>query len=111
LLDGWTMADFGLPDVQSLSDLDALIQFCRNVGVMYVVYSMAKIALPRQGKLPPVMERMKRVYEHLSPAEPLPFRGGAWRLPATSPRGMSFVPFWTSATSGTPSNRDRARRI
>lgn len=78
---GKKMADFGLPDVQSLSDLDSLVRFCRDVGATHVVYSMAKITRPRQGKLSSVMEKMKTVYEQFSPEGPLSFRGGAWRLP------------------------------
>jgi DNA repair photolyase len=81
LPDGRTMAEFGLPDVQSLADLESLVRFCRETGVTCVVYSMAKITRPRVARLPPLMEKMRRVYEHLSPDQSPAFRGGAWRLP------------------------------
>ena len=75
------MGDFGLPDVQSLPDLETLISFCREVGVRHIIYSVAKITQPRLGRLSEVMARMKNVYEYLAPNGALAFRGGAWRLP------------------------------
>jgi hypothetical protein len=78
---GKTLADFGLPDVQPLSDLEKLVRFAREVGARHVVYSVAKITRPRQRALPGVMQKMKQVYRHLaSPDRPV-FRGGSWRLP------------------------------
>ncbi len=58
-----------------------LVQFAREVGVQGVIYSVAKITRPQQGGLPPVMERMKRAYQHLADGHRLTFRGGSWRLP------------------------------
>jgi DNA repair photolyase len=81
LLSGKTMSDFGLPDLQPLSDLEKLVGFAREVGARHVVYSMAKITRPRQGPLPAVMEKMKQVYRHLASPERPVFRGGSWRLP------------------------------
>ena len=63
---GKTMADFGLPDVQSMRDLEGLVSFGRELAAGHIIYSVAKITRPKQGDLPPVMERMKRVYQHLS---------------------------------------------
>lgn len=77
---GKTMADFGLPDVQSMSDLEGLLAFGQEVGVEGIIYSVAKITRPQQGGLSPVMQRMKRVYQHFSAEERLAFRGGSWRL-------------------------------
>jgi len=78
---GKKMADFGLPDVQAMSDLEGLVTFGHEVGIQGIIYSVAKITRPQQGGLPPVMEQMKRVYQHLSPRQRLIFRGGSWRLP------------------------------
>jgi DNA repair photolyase len=88
-----TMADFGLPDVQPLSDLDALVLFCREAGVTHAVYSTAKITRPRLGDLPAAMKKMKQVYERLSPDQPLAFRGGAWRLPDSVAAEFVVRPF------------------
>ena len=79
--DGMRMVDFGLPDVQAMSDLEGLVAFGHEVGIQGFIYSVAKITRPQQGGLPPVMEQMKRVYQHLSPRQSLIFRGGSWRLP------------------------------
>lgn len=56
-----TMAEFGLPDVQSMSDLEGLVHFGHEVGIDGIIYSVAKITRPQQASLPPVMEQMKRV--------------------------------------------------
>jgi DNA repair photolyase len=92
LLNGKAMADFDLPDVQSLDDLKALLQFSREIGVGGTIYSVAKITRPRQGRLPPVMEKMKRVYEHLAQNQSLTFRGGSWRLPDAVAKELVIQP-------------------
>lgn len=88
-----TMADFGLPDVQSMSDLEGLVTFGHEVGIQGIIYSVAKITRPQQGSLPPVMEQMKRVYQHLSPRQSLIFHGGSWRLPENVAKKMIVGPF------------------
>ncbi len=90
---GKTMADFGLPDVQPMSDLEGLVAFGQEVGTRGIIYSIAKITRPQQGALPPVMERMKRVYQHLSNGQPLVFRGGSWRLPEDVAKERVVEPF------------------
>ena len=46
-----------------------------------VVYSVAKITLPRRKKLTFSMQAMREVYKAMSkPGKPI-FRGGSWRLP------------------------------
>jgi DNA repair photolyase len=77
---GRRMADFGLPDVQPLHDLEALVALGREVAAGHIIYSVAKITRPRRGALPAVMGRMKQVYQHVSAGQPLVFRGGSWRL-------------------------------
>ena len=90
---GKTMADFGLPDVQSMRDLEGLVSFSRELAAGHVIYSVAKITRRKQGGLPPVMERMKRVYQHLSAGRPLVFHGGSWRLPESVAAARVLRPF------------------
>ena len=90
---GKTMADFGLPDVQSMGDLEGLINFSRELAARHIIYSVAKITRRKQGGLPPVMERMKRVYQHLSVEQPLVFCGGSWRLPEKIATELVLSPF------------------
>jgi len=81
LLKNKKLEDFGLPNVQSLPELGALVRFCREIGIGQIIYSVAKITQPRSGRLSAVMEKMKQVYEHLAQNHSLEFRGGSWRLP------------------------------
>jgi len=81
-IDGKSLDDFQFPEAQPLEDLDRLLAFAAEVGVMHVVYSPAKIVLPRPRALSPLMRNLKRVYEQLAaPPNKLVFRGGSWRLP------------------------------
>ncbi|MGD0384477.1 MAG: hypothetical protein ABSA77_13230 [Thermoguttaceae bacterium] len=90
---GKTMADFDLPDVQSIIDLEGLLKFSRELSSRHIIYSVAKITRRKQGDLPPVMERMKRVYQHLSMEKPLVFHGGSWRLPESVATELVLRPF------------------
>ena len=87
------MADFGLPDVQSMSDLEGLVSFGRDVGVQGIIYSVAKITRPQKGGLTPVMQQMKRVYQHLSAEKSLVFHGGSWRHPENVATQLVVGPF------------------
>jgi len=78
---GKTLHDFGLPEVQPLDDLDRLLSFAAEAGVMHVVYSAAKIVRPRSAGLSPVMGQLKQVYQHLAASDRLIVRGRSWRLP------------------------------
>lgn len=90
---GKAMADFGLPDVQSLRDLEGLVTLGRELAAPHIIYSVAKITRRKQGDLPPVMERMKQVYQHLSAGQPLVFHGGSWRLPESVAAAFVLRPF------------------
>ena len=92
---GRTLADFGLPDSQRLDDLDRLLAFAAEVGVMHVVYSVAKITRPRTGGLSDTMRKLLDVYRHLAGAAGVPFRGGSWRLPNDIARSSVVEPFLT----------------
>jgi DNA repair photolyase len=90
---GKTMADFGLPDSQSMRDLEGLVRLGRELATPHIVYSVAKITRRKHGDLPPLMERMKRVYQHLSTGQPLAFHGGSWRLPEGAATALVLRPF------------------
>jgi DNA repair photolyase len=87
------MRDFGFPECQPLTDLDQLLAFAADVGVMHVIYSVAKITRPRSGALPPLMSNMLAVYRHLAGPAGLAFRGGSWRLPKDVARACIVEPF------------------
>lgn len=89
---GKTLRDFGLRDVQPLEDLETLVRFSREIGAGHVIYSAAKITRRKSGGLPPVMAKMKRVYEHLAGGS-LAFRGGSWRLPPEVADELVLAPF------------------
>lgn len=78
---GKLLADFRLPDSQSLSALEELVRFAAENRVLHIVYSVAKIVSSRNKPLPQPMQQLKRVYEYISKPDKLLFRGGAWRLP------------------------------
>jgi hypothetical protein len=87
------LRDFQLPEAQSLDDLDHLLAFGAEVGVMHVVYSVAKIVRPRSGRLSPVMQNLKQVYQHLASPGRILFRGGSWRLPPETAEQYVTQPF------------------
>ena len=67
--------------------------FSRDLGSQHIIYSVAKITRRKQGDLPPVMEKMKRVYQHLSAGQLLVFHGGSWRLPESVVAELVLRPF------------------
>ena len=81
LANGKTLTDFDLPEAQPLDDLEQLVAFAAEIGVMRIVYSVAKITQPRFKQLSSAMQNLKRAYEHISNPQRLVFRGGSWRLP------------------------------
>ncbi len=84
-----------MPDKQGLllRDLEGLVHFSRELAAGHIIYSVAKITRPKQGELPSVMERMKRVYQYLSVGQPLAFHGGSWRLPESVAAALVLRPF------------------
>ena len=89
---GKTMNDFELFDIQSHDDLHNLVSFCKQHKIRKVVYSPLKITNPRVGRLPLLMQQLRRVYEHLVGNRPLDFRGGSWRLPHDVAQVALFAP-------------------
>jgi len=76
-----SMADFGLAEAQTISDLEHLVEFAHEVDVRHVVYSPVKVVQPRRRQLSTTMAAMRDLYRALSaPSKPV-WRGGSWRLP------------------------------
>jgi len=88
-----TYASFDLVQPQSAEDIDNLVGFARDVGVLHVVHSPAKIVQPRGRKLSPAMQAMRRVYDCVAAPDKPIFRGGAWRLPDAIARAQITEPF------------------
>jgi len=87
------LADFQLPDAQSLSALEKLVRIAAENGVLHIVYSVAKIVAPRYKPIPRVIQQLKQVYEHVAKPEKLIFRGGSWRLPQIIAQKQIVKPF------------------
>jgi DNA repair photolyase len=90
---GKRMGDFDLPELQKIEDLAKLLEFCRDVGVQHVVYSVAKITRPRRGDISQVTRNLRRVYGYIASEQALVFRGGSWRLPNQIARDIIVKPF------------------
>ena len=93
LPEGKTLADFDLPEAQSPADLERLVAFAAEIGVIKIVYSVAKITLPRFKPLSETMQNLKRVYEHVAQPQRLVFHGGSWRLPHNIAQHHVVEPF------------------
>ena len=90
-----TLAEFNLPEAQSLEDLQNLITLARSCGVRHVVYSPVKIVFPRGRGLNDAMKALLTVYQALAaPGKPL-WRGMSWRLPPAVARQHVVGPFLT----------------
>jgi len=77
------MKDFGLPEAQTLDDLEHLVDLARSAGASHVVYSPVKIVQPRWRPLSGPMAALLAVYRAVaSPDKPV-WRGMSWRLPST----------------------------
>jgi len=76
-----SMADVGLTEAQTITDLEQLVDFAREVGARHVVYSPVKIVQPRGRPLSTTMTALRDLYRALcAPGRPA-WRGGSWRLP------------------------------
>lgn len=93
LPNGKSLADFDLPEAQSLNDLEQLVAFAAEVGAMQIVYSVAKITQPRFKPLSETMQKLKQAYEHLCNPQRLVFSGGSWRLPHNIAQPHVVEPF------------------
>lgn len=75
------LADFGVPEAQTLDDLHELVTFAKQVGARHVVYSPVKVVQPRRKKMTPAMIQMKEVYRAMAYPDKPVWRGGSFRLP------------------------------
>ena len=87
------MTDFGLPEAQTIDDLEKLISLAKEVDVKHIVYSTAKIVQPRGRKLSQSMRTLRNVYESFAAPEKLTWRGGSWRLPFAIANEKILRPF------------------
>jgi DNA repair photolyase len=93
LPNGKLLADFQLPDAQSLADLEKLVKFTAELNILHIVYSVAKIVTPRYKPIPEAMQQLRQVYEYVAQPEKLIFRGGSWRLPEIIAQEHIVKPF------------------
>ncbi len=90
---GTTLAHFGLPEAQTLEDLQSLVAFAAQCGVRHVVYSPVKIVQPRRRRLGATMAALRSVYQSMSaPIKPV-WHGGSWRLPPEIANQHIIQPF------------------
>jgi len=90
---GKLLADFQLPDAQSLPALEKLVRFAAENSMLHIVYSVTKIVAPRYKPVPEAMQQLKCVYEYVAKPDKLIFRGGSWRLPQTIAQKHIIKPF------------------
>ena len=76
-----SMADFGIPEAQTIEELENLVDFAKEMTARHVVYSVARIVQPRGRRLSETMRTMRSVYEAFAAPEKLVWRGNSWRLP------------------------------
>lgn len=76
-----SLTDLGLPEAQTIEDLENLVTLAREVEARHVVYSAAKITQPRGRKLPHVMVAMREAYREIAAPEKAVLRSCSWRLP------------------------------
>jgi len=88
-----TLAEYGLPEAQTLDDLENLVGFAKDMKVRHVVYSPAKIVRPRGRALAGTMQAWKTAYQTLVAPEKLVWRGGSWRLPPHVAEAKIVRPF------------------
>ena len=88
-----TMADFGLPEAQTIDDLDNLVSFASDIEVRHIVYSASKIVQPRGRKLSEAVRTLRSIYETFAAPEKLVWRGGSWRLPPSIVQDKVIQPF------------------
>lgn len=87
------MTNFGLPEAQTIEDLEKLASLAKEIKVKHIVYSTAKIVQPRGRKLSQSMRTLRNVYESFAAPEKLTWRGGSWRLPYAVANEKIIQPF------------------
>jgi DNA repair photolyase len=90
---GTTYVDFGLVEPQTAEDIEGLVGFARDIGADHVVHSPAKIVLPLDRPLSPLMDAMWRAYECAAAPDKLVLRNGGWRLPDSAEPAKVTGPF------------------
>lgn len=90
---GGSLADYGLPEAQTLEDLDQLVRLAKELNVRHVVYSALKVVKPRGRTLSPTMQAFRRVYETCARPDKPVWHGNSWRLPDNLAREHIIQPF------------------
>ena len=80
-ISGQAIADFGLPELQTLEDIENLVILAKDMNVLHVVYSPCKIVQPRGRRLSEIMQKMRAMYQAFAAPEKLVWLGSSWRLP------------------------------
>jgi len=88
-----TLADFGLPEAQTMDDLENLVALAKDMNARHVVYSPAKIVLPRGRELSETLQTLRAVYAALAAPQKLVWRGRSWRLPQDVAEAEIVRPF------------------
>ena len=88
-----SLKDLGLPEGQSLEDLEQLVLLAKELKVRHVVYSPMKIVKPRGRTLGDVMQKFRKAYEFMAAPQRLVWRSGSWRLPNEVTRDRVTGPF------------------
>ena len=88
-----TLADFNLPEAQTIEDLESLVSFAGDMAVRHIVYSPAKIVMPKGRKLSQKLQALRSAYETVASPEKLIWRGNSWRLPPNIVESKIVKPF------------------
>jgi DNA repair photolyase len=78
---GVSLGRFGLPEAQTLADLEHLVAFAAEVQAQHVVYSAVKVCKPLGRTLSGPMLAVKNAYTAMAAPNKVDFHGGSWRLP------------------------------
>ena len=78
---GVSLDRFGLPEAQTLADLEHLVALAAEVQAQHAVYSPVKVCKPLGRTLSGPMLAVKNAYAAMAAPSKLDFHGGSWRLP------------------------------
>lgn len=93
ITDTMNLSDYGLPEMQTLDELDTLLAFAAEVNVRHIVYSTAKIVLPRNRPLHDAMQKLKSVYQAYAAPDTPVWHSGSYRLPHPVAQQKIINPF------------------
>ena len=65
------MAEFGLPEAQTIEDLESLVTFAKKMKVRHIVYSPLKMVQPRVRRLSLTMQALRATCRPMAAPEKL----------------------------------------